>query len=466
MLLALPVAVEAQFTYTTNNGTITIAGYNGPGGAVAIPNTVYGLPVVSVGTAAFYYNHAVTSIVIPNGVTNIGTYAFNWCNILTNVSFPNSLISIEDYAFQDSGLTTLAFPSSLRSIGAQTFSGCTALRSLTISNGLTSIPAMTFHYCSSLTSVTFPGSLTSIGSDAFIYCSSLTYVSIPASVTSIGSFAFANCTSLTNVSLTANLASIGSSAFQNTRLTSVTIPSTVTSIGSQAFSNCDGITNITVDPLNPSYSSSNGILFNKSQTLLMLYPPAKSGSAYNIPASARNVDGYAFYHTMLANVTFLNAVTNIGAYAFNGCTNLVNVTIPKSLVSFGESAFAGCTKLVGLYFGGNAPMLLGKVSSSDPTIIYYLPGATGWNTNYGGRPTVLWNPTPQKNSPNFGVRTNRFGFDITGTANIPLVVEACTNFGNPIWLSLQSCTLTNGTIYFSDPQWMNYPSRFYRLRSP
>jgi hypothetical protein len=25
---------------------------------------------------------------------------------------------------------------------------------------------------------------------------------------------------------------------------------------------------------------------------------------------------------------------------------------------------------------------------------------------------------------------------------------------------------TNGTSYFSDPQWTNYPGRFYRLRSP
>ena len=27
-------------------------------------------------------------------------------------------------------------------------------------------------------------------------------------------------------------------------------------------------------------------------------------------------------------------------------------------------------------------------------------------------------------------------------------------------------TLTAGSSYFSDPQWTNHPSRFYRLRSP
>ena len=47
--LALPAAVQAQFTYTTNNGTITITGYTGSGGAVTIPGTINGLPVTSIG---------------------------------------------------------------------------------------------------------------------------------------------------------------------------------------------------------------------------------------------------------------------------------------------------------------------------------------------------------------------------------------------------------------------------------
>jgi len=37
LLLMLPAAVQAQFTYTTNNGTITISGYIGPGGSVKHP---------------------------------------------------------------------------------------------------------------------------------------------------------------------------------------------------------------------------------------------------------------------------------------------------------------------------------------------------------------------------------------------------------------------------------------------
>ena len=47
-----------------------------------------------------------------------------------------------------------------------------------------------------------------------------------------------------------------------------------------------------------------------------------------------------------------------------------------------------------------------------------------------------------------------------------VVVEASTNLANPIWSPLATNTLTSGSSYFSDPQWTNYPGRFYRLRWP
>jgi hypothetical protein len=49
MLLTLPAPLQAQFTYTTNNGAITITQYTGPGGAVVIPDTINGLPVTAIG---------------------------------------------------------------------------------------------------------------------------------------------------------------------------------------------------------------------------------------------------------------------------------------------------------------------------------------------------------------------------------------------------------------------------------
>jgi hypothetical protein len=65
-----------------------------------------------------------------------------------------------------------------------------------------------------------------------------------------------------------------------------------------------------------------------------------------------------------------------------------------------------------------------------------------------------------------GVGPAGFSFNITGTADIPIVVEAASSLTSAAWAPLQSFNLTNGAFYFSDPNWTNYPARFYRIRSP
>jgi hypothetical protein len=119
--------------------------------------------------------------------------------------------------------------------------------------------------------------------------------------------------------------------------------------------------------------------------------------------------------------------------------------------------------LASIYFKGIAPTLLSGAFAGDNALtVYYLPGTTGWSQWVAPPAAVLWNPTPQ----NPAVQANQFGFTITGTANIPIAVEACTNPANPSWTALQTCTLTNGSVFFSDPNWTNYPARLYRIRSP
>lgn len=113
LVLALPAAAPAQYTYTTNNGAATITGYTGSGGPVTIPASLNGLPVTSIGDDAFY-GSGVTSITIPNSVTNIGGNAFQSCANLTGVALPNSVTSIGGDAFSScANLASIAIPDSV-----------------------------------------------------------------------------------------------------------------------------------------------------------------------------------------------------------------------------------------------------------------------------------------------------------------------------------------------------------------
>ena len=135
-----------------------------------------------------------------------------------------------------------------------------------------------------------PDSLQSIGDEGLEFCNGLASIAIPSSVLSIGIGAFYSCINLTNV----------------------TISSGVNYIGEEAFGKCFGLAKTDVDLQNQFYGSTDGVLFNKNQSKLILYPPAKGGS-YSIPQGVTTIDSHAFaYTTSLNSLTVPNSVTTDG----------------------------------------------------------------------------------------------------------------------------------------------------------
>jgi len=100
--------------------------------------------------------------------------------------------------------------------------------------------------------------------------------------------------------------------------------------------------------------------------------------------------------------------------------------------------------------------------------VYYLLGTTGWggfSANTGLTP-VLWDPFGPSGEVSLAVQNDQFGFNFTGPANLVIVVEACTNLASPVWIPLQTNTLSNGSCSFSEPLQTNSPGRYYRITSP
>jgi hypothetical protein len=132
-------------------------------------------------------------------------------------------------------------------------------------------------------------------------------------------------------------------------------------------------------------------------------------------------------------------------------------------------AFYACYALSSVYFQGNAPSVGSLEFAYDTNVTaYYLAGTTGWGefTAQTGVSALLWNPLIQTGDGSFGVQNNQFGFNITSTSNIPVVVEACTNLTCPVWTALQTLTLSNGSYYFSEAWQTSTSGRYYRIRPP
>ena len=205
-----------------------------------------------------------------------------------------------------------------------------------------------------------------------------------------------------------------------------------------------------------------------------------------LPETLTSLSDWAFAGCGLTRLVLPNSLTNIqdashisigGPFGvFSWCTSLTNVIFGKDLAYLGTGAFTFCTNRLAVFFQGNTPDNAGTNGGPIPgpwifynaplVTVYYLPGTTGWEPTFSQQPTMLWNPQVQTGDGSFGVGPNGFGFNITGTPDIPIVIEANTSLASSAWVPMQSCTLTNGSIYFSDPQWANYSGRSYRIRSP
>ena len=199
-------------------------------------------------------------------------------------------------------------------------------------------------YKNFISSVVIEKGVTSIGFGAFYECQNLMYASIPNTVTSIGDFAFYGCNGLSSVIIPELVTSIGNSSFRGCRgLMSVNIPSSVTSIGDYAFSRCNSLTSIHVNENNTAYCSKNGILFNKTKTIILQYPAGKIEMDYNIPNSVVSIGNGAFGGCKeLISVAIPNSVTDIGERAFGGCEKLTSVTIPNSVTTIKDRCFLEC----------------------------------------------------------------------------------------------------------------------------
>ncbi len=220
-----------------------------------------------------------------------------------------------------------------------------------------------------------------IAANSFVRCTGITSLKIPDSVKTIGELAFYDCSALKTVNIGKGL----------------------TIIGDYAFNNCDALTDIIVSDDNESFSSVEGVLFNKDKSVIVKYPVAKVEGEYTIPESVvsisagafrgatnlvtisipdtvKTIGSAAFYNSGYSNkvANWENGVLYIGSHlvasnknvvkgkytvksgtltianqAFSDCDNVTEIVLPESLAYIGDGAFEGCESLEKLSMGKN-----------------------------------------------------------------------------------------------------------------
>jgi len=300
-MMIASLALGAEFTFMTTNGAITINDYRGDEAVLTIPSTINGLPVVGIEYEERKYARFDT-------VFHPGLVGINIPGSVTNIAY-------------------CSFPSPI---------ACEA-RNLAAINVAPSNPRF-----SSDEGVLFNKDQTALY--IFPQGKEIGSYTIPAKVARIDAYAFLGCINLTNVLIGTNASSIGEEAFSGcANLMHLVIPRNVTDIAPGAF---DNATSITVDPLNPAYCISDGVLFNKKQTVLIRVPKGNAMGSYAIPDTVTNIGKVAFAKCRnLTNIVIGHHVTQIGSGAFAYCGTLTNIVMGRRVTQIGNAAFIDCEKL-------------------------------------------------------------------------------------------------------------------------
>ena len=256
-------------------------------------------------------------------ISQIGSYAFSECSALQNIDIPDSVKKIDSFAFRKCyNLTNINIGSSTEIISPLAFRKCSKLNRIYVSKynkKYSSIDGVLFN--KEKTSIIFypankknksytiPEMVENIEDFSFDGGSYLTCMIIPKTIKKIGDYAFLNCTSLTQINVDERDLSFTLSDEEGNRETKI----------------LKGI-----ETGNTSFSSIDGVLFNKDGTQLICCPRGKKGN-YIIPYG----------------------VTDIFSAAFSDCTKLTSISIPDSVAYIGKNAFDDCKELASVKVSSN-----------------------------------------------------------------------------------------------------------------
>ncbi len=232
---------------------------------------------------------------------------------------------------------------------------------------ITVIDDMAFYHCQNLTEVTIPSSVIEIGDKAFGNCLQLTDINVENNNTSYASqngilfnksmtkiIQYPSGKMQESYNISPNVTAIEEEAFYGCDyLISVTIPDSVIKIGNEAFADCDSLIEINVANNNPSYTSQDGVLFNKLMTVLVQYPGGNERESYNISPSVTDIRKGAFLGCNAQSITIPNSVVNIEDFAFLNCRQLKSIIIPDGVININIQAFSFCTNLTDVYYAGS-----------------------------------------------------------------------------------------------------------------
>lgn len=333
-----------QFTFSADDGKVTVTGYTGTDTAVRIPAEINGFPVAAIGDGAFSQHTALEKLYIPDSVCTLGEGILTGCHALQALRTP--LLGANGQAAQYLGFL----------FGAASYT-----------DNPRDVPA-------TLSYLEIGGNAEMLADFALFDCNDLLCVSLPAQMKTLGVYSMYQCSRLLAVN-TEHLTELKEHALDTcSSLTRLEFGTDLTRIGIGALEGCKGIRTLILPFVGGTPTENNylGYLFGaETQDFSKGYYPTYL-SKVELLSGCTRLGAYAFYECeTLSEVILPQTLTSIGVRAFAGCKRLPKIEIPASVEEIRENCFFGCVALQSVSFGQDAAL-----SSVGINAFYYCTALT------------------------------------------------------------------------------------------
>ena len=303
----------------------------------------------------------VTHLAIPESISTLPSYMFGYCSSLQQVTIPKTFEKLASYTFQNcKNLTTAIIHSPI--IESSAFLGCSNISNIFIGKEVSSISANAFTVPTNLklyiedidswNNIDFQNEkAVPINDTTKLYtlnsAGDYTLLEAVEITNDLKPYVFNNYTYLANVKLNCDSV-VDLTTFAGCRnITMITLGEKVKNIDITFFQEFPLLETIEVDIDNLSFTSINGVLYDKDIEVLKQYPANKADSSFNVPDGVLLLDNLSFYGSAyLSSINIPASVRWIRKDAFSGCDNLINIATIAYKHSLGETPWGAINAIV------------------------------------------------------------------------------------------------------------------------
>ena len=302
---------DGKLTYEEAKAVTSLEGkFKGKTNITSFNELQYFTGVTAIADEEFKNATQLQSVAFPSTLQSIGKSAFEGCQNLASAPLVAGLVTLDDKAFYGTALTSVAVGSKLTYFGKGAYGNCPNLATATVNASNKN------YFAARNTNVIFSADTTTIvlwaakksGTPspsvkvkhiypyAFSYAANITGITFN-NVETIGEYAFEACEKLTTLNIGEHVTTIGEGAFINcTSLQSISMPLSLTTIGAKAFNNMPVGIRCEVKWSTPISISANTFSNYETpaagQTNGLLFVPTGKRNAY------KNATGWKFFNTI------------------------------------------------------------------------------------------------------------------------------------------------------------------------